>query len=237
MKVFINNRDLLTWPRAMAAKLTSEGHEVIFIDNGSTYQPLLDFYAEGLYTVHRQENLGHLALWSHLSHMIPDEYYAHTDPDLDLTDVPSDWATEMISVIQELGIKKCGLSLNDVGGIPPTNPASWEDNWSMHPRGNHPDSWGKPINKTRLLPRPYHVHARATDTTFAVYAPGAPHAISGVRIGAPYACRHIPFHLVKELSGDPERYEVLMDDEIRYYMNNASGVSTTADRFRRAGLL
>lgn len=230
MKVFINNRDLLTWPRAMAEKLTTEGHEVIFIDNASTWPALLDFYTECPYHVIRlTSNVGHMAPWSGLVEL-PNEHYAVTDPDLDLSAVPADWADKMIAVVNRMALK-CGLSLAD-SEIPPTNPAWEDDGFKNFPGGGHPASWGMKLP----LKFPGHtVWYRATDTTFAVYAPNMPFSLEAVRIGEPYVARHIPWHVVPALVG--KGHEILLDDEYIYYMQHASDSATTAKRFRAHGLL
>ena len=45
--IIINNRNLLTWPKAMVERISRyEGvGDIIIVDNGSTYEPLLDWYA------------------------------------------------------------------------------------------------------------------------------------------------------------------------------------------------
>ena len=45
--VIINNRNLLTWPKAMVRDLSKwEGiGDIYIVDNGSTYEPLLEWYA------------------------------------------------------------------------------------------------------------------------------------------------------------------------------------------------
>lgn len=240
MKVFINNRNYLTWPKAMAEKLAREQHTVIFIDNASTYEPLLEFYATCPYRVeHLPENVGHLAPWKLFFDEMQDDYYAVTDPDLDLSSVPANWAEVMVKVLEISGNVyglphpiKIGLSLDD-SRIPRTNPTWWEDKICDFPDGGHPEQWGPRIDHNS----PVHLYNRATDTTFAVYEPKTPFTIGGIRIGRPYTARHLPFHVVPRLTGEERAYEILMNDEIRYYMQHASPCSITARRFREAGLL
>ncbi len=92
MRVFITNRNYFTWPRNMAAKLVSENHEVTFIDNGSTYTPLLDYYSTcGLNVIRLDNSLGNRAPWAAGIVTALDEPYVASDPDYDLSMVPSDW--------------------------------------------------------------------------------------------------------------------------------------------------
>ena len=62
--VIINNRNLLTWPKAMVRDLNKwEGiGDIYIVDNGSTYEPLLEWYATNpCKVVMLGENLGHQA--------------------------------------------------------------------------------------------------------------------------------------------------------------------------------
>ena len=234
MRVYINNFNLLTWPKAMAEKLAAEGHDVTFVDNASTYEPLLEFYETCPYRVHKiGRNLGHVAPWQVFAYeMMGNDWYAVTDPDLDLSGVPADWAEVMVEGAKFYS-KKCGLSLDDTG-IPTTNPAWEDDRFCDFPDGGHPISWGK------VLPyqhRNVRFYDRQTDTTFAVYAPRViSPTLESIRVGRPYTARHMPWHVVMEPTGDPRAHEYLFDDELRYYMERASLNSTTTQRFKAHSL-
>ena len=87
--VIINNRNLLTWPKAMVRDLSKwEGiGDIYIVDNGSTYEPLLEWYAtKPCEVVSLEVNAGHQAPWlCGLVQKLGEPYYAVTDPDLDLT--------------------------------------------------------------------------------------------------------------------------------------------------------
>lgn len=113
MRIYINNRDLLTWPLAMAQKMESQGHRVIWIDNNSSYPPLLQFYRRGKpEVILLGQNLGANGPWWGAEVHRNSEPYVVTDPDLDLSKLPDDWPKILAG-----GLKmwpddpKCGLGL------------------------------------------------------------------------------------------------------------------------------
>ena len=64
--VIINNRNLLTWPKAMVRDLSKwEGiGDIYIVDNGSTYEPLLDWYeTKPCGVIYLNKNVGHQAPW------------------------------------------------------------------------------------------------------------------------------------------------------------------------------
>src|SRR5688572_32308947 len=93
MNVFIIIKNRLTWPKAMCEFLSSTGCDPILIDNDSDYPPLLEWYKSCPFKVHRlKENLGHLCLWkSGIIEEYPEQFYAVSDPDLDLSNIPHDY--------------------------------------------------------------------------------------------------------------------------------------------------
>src|SRR5689334_10743341 len=150
MRVYINNRDLLTWPKALAEKVASQGHEPVFVDNLSTYEPLLDFYEDCDFRVVKLvRNYGHKAVWLALQDEIDltNEPYVVTDPDLDISSIPDNCATVLRDGLKQLPqVTKCGVSLGGTR-VPPENPAYVLDGFKDHPEGNHPDQWGVRIRE------------------------------------------------------------------------------------------
>jgi glycosyltransferase involved in cell wall biosynthesis len=84
IKVVINNRNRLTTTKNMVEKLLVLNPllDIIILDNGSTYPPLLEWYK----TIHCQkyflENQGHLALWSIGLDKKLGDYFVYTDSDI-----------------------------------------------------------------------------------------------------------------------------------------------------------
>lgn len=211
MKVIIIMRDLLTWPAAMAAKLHAEGHEIILLDNASTYQPLLDWYAHCPYRVIREANLGHLSPWAVLQGEMLDAPFVVTDPDLDLSNVPADWAEKALRAMEITGETKIGLML-DCSTVP-------ED--SLMRGHKNPmncfilDPAGTPVEGIPIV-------GMSVDTTFAVYAPGREPAIDGVCLGTPYTVVHLPWQMTPRT----------VNEEYRYYVEHASSSSQLSTLLR-----
>lgn len=221
MKVYINNRNYLTWPKNMVEVLQIQGHDVEIIDNASTYQPLLDWYDSNVVKVHRlDQNLGPSSPW--LSGVIDySNYYVITDPDLDISDIPDDWDEFLIKGLNKYGCGKCGFSLDETK-IPPSNPAWIPDEFNLYPDGDHPARWGSHIK----LGRGYINYP--IDTTFALYHPNIQnHFIGGIRTDRPYTARHLPWHIVLDETKDEKYYEIKMDEEIyNYFINCGNGTGT-----------
>lgn len=188
----------LTWPKAMCQFLTNTGSEVILIDNNSTYQPLLDWYDDCPYKVYRlSENLGHLALWkSGLIDSFDDRYFILTDPDLDLSGVPHDYADFLLKGLENNpNVVKSGLSLR-IDDLPNNPFAKQAYEWEKKFWQGRRDGLGF-INAS-------------IDSTFAVYdrertwgdfpggSPSNDKFFSAVRAPKPYTAKHCPWYLTKE---------------------------------------
>ena len=221
MKIYINNRNWVTWPKAMATKFAEEGHDVIFIDNASTYEPLLDYYTTCKFQIIKMPNLGNTCAWT--GNIVTDlnEPYVVTDPDYDLSMIPFDWAEVLLEGFQQHpGHSKYGFSW-DESQVPPENPAYILDEMYKYPQGN-PIAWG-----THLA---HNWHGYACDTSFAIYRPHIPFTISGIRKGRPYTGIHMPWHITLDPSTTPDKLFYLFDDEVEYYFDHVENSSCTYGR-------
>ena len=228
MKIFINNRNWLTYPKAMAEQFANQNHEIIFIDNESTYQPLLDYYNDCSFQVIKCANLGGTAAWS--ANIVNDlnEYYVVTDPDYDLSMIPEDWPEVLIEGLDRFpNVNKVGLSW-DESKVPPENPAWIADEFYKYPEGN-PLTWGHPL--------PNNFWHYPCDTSFAVYRPRTPFRIEGVRKGRPYTGTHIPWHFVLEESKTEGKLSVIFNDEILYYFEHCLGAHEGGWSFTKGRML
>lgn len=204
--VLINNRDLLTWPKEMLSCINKyEGlHEIIIIDNASTYPPLLDWYAENPCKVIRlDENKGHTAPFSSdVTSQVSTELFVVTDPDLGLLDVPTDVLLKMVDYIGRYPVNKIGLSLN-------YKTVPQESVYYSHVNGYEKNLW----NNSRTYPG---LIDAAVDTTFAIYSKNksTEYTINGCRMEFPYTARHYPWEVV-----DP-------DSEFLYYLEHANSSCT-----------
>jgi hypothetical protein len=230
MRVFINNRDYLTWPREMHLTLRQQGHEVIYIDNGSTYPPLLAWYEQceraGV-RVFRLPNLGKTALWQSGIAQQQTEPYVLTDPDLNIENIPTNWPEILLAgLIQYPNISKCGLSWEE-RTVPPENPAYLADSFDTRPN-NTSIAWvTMPDNNEKFSNYP-------CDTSFAVYRPNTDFYIDGIRRRHPYTGLHMPWHitLAKDASKDDGKFRIPMNDEIYYYFTHVENSSYTLERIK-----
>lgn len=188
-------RDLLTWPQQMLKSL--KGHEIILLDNGSTYPPLLHWYETCPHRVIRLSNVGCNAPWLHLADEM-NEPYVVTDPDLDISGVPDDWHEKALRAMDITGETKVGLAI-DTSGILPTSPAR------KHSPVMRPDL----VNLDGMLLEGIPIVPLSVAHTFAVYAPGRQYAMDGVSLGRPYTARHLPWH-------EP------INNEYQYYIDRAN---------------
>lgn len=187
------------------------GAEVVILDNGSTWGPLLDWYASCPYEVRRLgRNIGHRAPWVvGAVFERPSPFYVVTDPDLDISAVPKD----LLQVLHE-GLRrypermKCGLSL-ELRDLP-------EGLRTEKIRAFQEKFW------TRRLDARY--FDAGVDTTLAMYHRSrrdigfAAVRGHGLRTDRPYTARHLPWY-VKQGEEDAEE---------KNYLATASASSTWA---------
>jgi glycosyltransferase involved in cell wall biosynthesis len=209
--VIINNRDLLEWPRQMCACIEgmTDLHEIVIIDNGSTYRPLLAWYKEIPHRVVFLENLGHKAPWtSGVLETLETDYYVVTDPDLDLSAVPADCLVRLRTILTKyplLGKIGLGLVTSDI-------PAD-------SPYLQHVQSYEALLQKGEVLDEK--IALAAVDTTFALYDKRnlREYKITGARTSAPYVARHLPW------------YVVTPEGEFKHYLDHAAASSCSYKNF------
>jgi len=203
--VIINNRNLLTWPRAMVEKIETFDNvgDIIIIDNGSTYNPLLHWYNTINHTVIYMNNTGHRAPWlSGVIEKLDCEYYVVTDPDLDLTECPTDALVYLEEKIRHTGIAKLGIDLHWQNVKPGALYYDWMQSYECRRRLT-----SRIINEVMV--------DVAIDTTFAIYPKSAKeYFIGGGSTMPPYRAKHIPWNYTRE--------EIDADPEFSYYLNNAN---------------
>ena len=192
--VIINNRNLLTWPKAMVNELQKwDGiGDIYIVDNASTYKPLLDWYATNpCKVVVLEENLGHQAPWlCGLVQKLGEPYYAVTDPDLDLFTTSKRTIPLCIEWLEEFPeVGKVGLSLR------------WDD---VPPRSSyytHVNTYEANRQRNSRVIAGARVDV-AIDTTFAVYN-RQEYFIGGISLLE--SARHIPwYYSEKERKADKE---------------------------------
>jgi hypothetical protein len=201
--VIINNRNLLTWPKAMVEKIkTYKGvGEIIIVDNDSDYPPLLDWYKTNPCIIIKKDNLGYLGPWtSKTVSGLNVPYYVVTDSDMGLEDTPEDTLLYFKDKIEELNLEKVGFGLDWKRVVP-------ESPYYNHMQGYEKNRWeGSAILSGVAVDVPI-------DTTFALYK-RQEYFIGGGSTIHPYIARHHPWELTKE------QYDA--NEEFKYYIKSAS---------------
>ena len=205
--VIINNRNLLTWPKAMVRDLSKwKGiGDIYIVDNGSTYEPLLEWYAtKPCEVISLGVNAGHQAPWlCGLVQKLGEPYYAVTDPDLDLSKTSKQTIVRCVEWLQEFPfVGKVGLSLR------------WDD---VSPRSSyytHVNTYEAQRQKSSRIVKAAKVDV-AIDTTFAVYN-RQDYFIGGVSLLE--SARHIPWYYSEK--------ERKADKEFSQYLASASAASS-----------
>ena len=204
--VILNNCNLLTWPRAMVAAIESfeQLAEIIVVDNGSSYEPLLAWYETLAHPIIRLANIGHTAPWRpEVKARVKTSLYVVTDPDLDLSRTPRDCMRHLAECLARYpAAKKIGLGLT-IDDVPPASPC-----YRLVQRIEKP-YWDLP-------PFPGGVRAAPVDTTFAIHHKEImdEYRVRGGRTDHPYTARHIPWSVIEP------------DAEFRYYLDHANESST-----------
>jgi hypothetical protein len=209
MKAYIIMFNRLTWPLRLCQDLTKAGLEVILVDNGSTYPPLLNWYKTKPYEIHyttvNGALLGSKSPW--LSGIIDkhsDPYYLVTDHDLDISRLPSNWVDVLMNGFNAADCTKSGLSLK-LDDLPGTEYA------------NQVIAYEKGFSKT--IVNGY--YSAPIDTTLAIYSREKMKAVkfpfdlidgsesifyNAVRSMKPYEARHLPWYNTPETLSIEEQY-------------------------------
>lgn len=198
----------LSNPKKMAEFLSDHNVNVIFIDNNSTYTPLLEWYKDCPHKVYRlKENLGHKCLYkSGILNDYKDQHYILTDPDLDIYDVPDDFLDFLMNGFKNGDIIKSGFSLK-IDDLPKNDYTKMIYDWEVK-------FWQRPQDK-------YGFYFSELDTTFAIYdrnrewdgfMSDTPENMTSslffqaVRSPVPYSCRHLPWYITPDTLTDEEIY-------------------------------
>lgn len=200
-RVYIVTRDRVTDLRRMVQWFEQAACEPItFLDNDSTYPPLLEYLSETPHKVIRLgENLGPRALWN--AGLVPSCRYILTDPDLDMLDVPLDAIDHLAALMDEHKRPKVGLGLR-LDDVPESMPSLEWERRLLVPDPSKNDWW-----KGEIAPG---VFDSLIDTTFALYEAGSAFQYEAIRTGGKYVARHTPWYLKEP------------DAEYAYYLARAA---------------
>lgn len=204
--VIVNNCNLLTWPRAMigAIEAFEQVADILVVDNGSTYEPLLAWYETLAHAVIRLPNIGHTAPWRpEVKARVKTDLYVVTDPDLGLDETPRDCLRHLAQCLARYpAARKIGLGLT-IDEVPRESPCF------EHVNRLEKAYWD-------MAPFPGGVRPAPVDTTFAIYHKSLldEYAVRGGRTDRPYTARHLPWSVIEP------------DAEFRYYLDRANASSS-----------
>lgn len=206
--VIINNRNFLTWPKAMVERIKEYDGvgEIIIVDNDSTYPPLLEWYATNPCRIERLDtNVGMGAPWvSGVVKQLNGAPYVLTDPDLGLEETPDDTLLYLLDKLNTLQLDKVGLGL-DWQIVEKKSPYYERLNLYEKSRWNNSSVKDDVYTEVQI------------DTTFALYNVGH-YFIGGSSTTFPYVARHYPWEFSIE--------EARNSEEFMYYMDNATSSSS-----------
>lgn len=183
--IFINCRDRLSPLKKMVECLEAAGlKNIIFVDNASSYKPLLNYYDSTPYTILRlSRNIGQQAPWlsGAICILAKNSPYIVTDPDLVLPDLSKNNIRNLFNVLNKYSdYIKVGLALK-IDNLPdhykPKNKViKWERQF-----------WKDEIEKD--------IYIADVDTIFALYRPNTPYIIRpALRIAGSYTAEHEPWY-------------------------------------------
>ena len=196
--ILITCRDRLEALRDLVAWLEGAGQErIVFVDNASTFDPLLSYYRNTPHQVIRlEENVGHLAAWE--ANVLETIGYAGpyvvTDCDIvPAADTPSDaleYFAELLFRYGDVDKVGFGLHIDDL-------PASYQFRSDVI-------DWESQFWEHEVEPGVYRANI---DTTFALYRASVKDpTYRALRTGPPYVARHIPWYADTEHPTEEDLY-------------------------------
>jgi hypothetical protein len=186
--------------------------DIIIVDNGSTYEPLLEWYKTKPCEIIFSENIGQTCPWVlNIPEKLGFEYYVVTDPDLDISETPKDcllYIKEKLEKYEEYS--KIGLSLSN-WEVPENSPYHHMlKTWSIV-------NWDSNSVVDGLLT------GQIFDTTFGMYnIKKKPNSGKNCTTYSPYSAVHIPWGITNDIIIDMENKHY----EYFYYLSNATRASS-----------
>lgn len=190
----------VSYLRQMVTSLEAKGcHNIVLVDNHSTYPPLLEYYQSVPYKkIMLDRNWGHMVFWK-APELAPyrQSFYVVSDPDLALTEeCPDDFLEVFFHYLRKYPfVNKVGFSikLDDL----PANGVFGEQVIAEE----------KKFYQTKIE---RNLYCSSIDTTFALYVPDSIYKqgrfYMGPRTAAPYEVRHLPWYRIKGDVTEEDRY-------------------------------
>ena len=216
MNCYIINFNRLKWTKQLAIDLADRGFTPIILDNNSSYPPLLDWYNSSEFKfklVKFDRNHGHRAFYhSGFYKEVKSEYFAMTDPDLDIPCAPEDFEEVLMKgfsakhefIENNDDIIKVGLNLK-IDDLPEKSEDLIFDPDNVI---NHEKGYGGGETKKGLY------IAAQLDTTFAIYKNHGPEfgqrreysLWPSIRTAPPYEARHLPWYSTYSGLDEEDKY-------------------------------
>jgi hypothetical protein len=204
VRVVINNRDRLSPLRKLLEWLWEAGqHEIIILDNASSYVPLLEYYRtiqrKGVRVINLRANLGPRSLWKQRDKSLLQAPFVLTDSDcvpaaecpLDLIDFLANVGKEFEGHYQSqwghpAPLLKVGPAFK-LSNIPDTYKLKpWVLKWERHLGCEGPGR--ETLNGVEI-------YDAAIDTAFALYLRGDSPGYEAIRVGWPFLLDHLDWHV------------------------------------------
>jgi len=202
VRAIIITRDRVTYARRCLAALQEARLDVVVVDHGSTWGPMLDWLDENRELVVRRGDHGPHDLWQGdlLTRLVGHGRFLVTDPDVvPAADCPADWPARLAAGLEaHPQAVKAGLSLR-LDNLPEhrTGQRQFIDTYER-------SAWELPLGGGWF--------AAPVDTTLAMYRSAERFDYGpAVRSAAPYQAEHLPWYV------DPAEYT----NEDRYYRARA----------------
>ena len=206
MPIIIIGFNQYTYISKMVKQLENYTKDIIIIDNGSTFKPLLKYYDEEYkYTLLKMDsNHGHKVYEDKFVKYLVGDLFIITDPDLEFNkNLPKNYISELIKISNEYKAGRVGFALlidaPDIrtelsyASLPIKE---WEGRFWKN-KINHPylELYNAPIDTTFCLLNTIHNKFGLT-----------------IRIAGNYTCKHLPWHHYF--------YKDLLKEEYDYYLLN-----------------
>ena len=200
--IIINNFNRLTDLKLLIDSLKSRGyHNIIILDNASSYPPLLEYYQHCECKVKLLgHNYGFQALWeSGVYKEFKKNWYIYTDPDVVLDEsCPSNFVERLFSILMKYPLaSKAGLGIR-IDDIPDCY--SQKDSVLKF----EAEYWENEIERG--------VYKALVDTTLALYPPRQKWGTNinklMLRTGFPYVIKHLPWYVDSNDITEEEKYYI-----------------------------
>lgn len=212
--IIINNRNRLITTRQLVEWLMSAGHKrIIILDNASTYGPLLQWYKTietKVLVKTLRKNLGSQALWRQADKSLLKSPFVLTDSDIvPAEDCPKDLVAFLWRAYQQCG-DKLKSSWSNGGPIQKLGPGFKIDDipdcYALKEKVLFWEEKHAGDDRIQHVFEDVPIYDAAIDTTFALYLRAEPFGLAGVRTGAPYRVRHLPWYTDSANPSEEEKY-------------------------------